>query len=71
MDNDTIVHAALPSAKLSRSESPWSETVMTLKKLDQRPEERQKEDHAPDTEELSSSSAESDVGAREVVHGGF
>ena len=57
--------------KLRRSESPWSRMVMTLEsKVSTIIVKRDRSD-APNTEELSSSSAEGDVGASEVVDSGL
>ena len=45
---------------------------MTLQKgMDEDKKRKRAEINAPDTEQLASSSAERDVGARKVVHGGL
>ena len=62
-------YAALPSAKVSKSESPWSVTVITLVACQIDINDRMYVVDLPNTEQFTSSSAKSDVGASEMVHG--
>ena len=62
-------YAALPSAKVSKSESPWSVTVMTLIICETDINDKMCVVDLPDAKQFTGSSAKSDVGASEVVHG--